>query len=98
MIKNIFFCQMQWSTCLSTFSGEVVMDPVLKTLCYFSEYKMMDTVQKLCSAKCIVTHKLIRNLMIKIVYTVPVLVSYCLNVKDWTGISSNMKISCCVSK
>ena len=56
VIKNSFLCQMQLSTFLSTFSGEVAMDPVLKTLYYFFEYKMMDKVQKPNSAECNVTH------------------------------------------
>jgi len=47
---------MQLSTFLSTFSGEVAMDPVLKTLYYLFEYKMMDKVQKPNSAECNVTH------------------------------------------
>ena len=56
VIKDSFFCQMQLSTFLSTFTGEVAMDPLLKTLYYSFEYKMMDKVQKPNSAECNVTH------------------------------------------
>jgi hypothetical protein len=55
LIKNSSFCQTQLSTCFSTSLDEVAMDLVLKTLCPFFEYKLLDKVQKPSNSKCNVT-------------------------------------------